>query len=34
VLDASATGPQPDDIKALVLGVLADHAARPIWSRP
>jgi hypothetical protein len=27
VLDASATGPQPDDIKALVLGVLADHAA-------
>jgi hypothetical protein len=33
VLDASATGPQPDDIKALVLGVLADHA-RPIWSRP
>jgi phage-related baseplate assembly protein len=25
VLDASATGPQPDDIKALVLGVLADR---------
>jgi phage-related baseplate assembly protein len=27
VLDASATGPQPDDIRALVLGVLAAHGA-------
>lgn len=29
VLDASATSPQPDDIRALVLGVLADHGAAP-----
>lgn len=27
VLDASATSPEPDDIKALVLGVLAQHSA-------
>lgn len=29
VLDASATSPEPDDIRALVLGVLADHAVEP-----
>jgi len=27
VLDASATSPEPDDIKALVLSILADHSA-------
>lgn len=29
VLDASAISPKPDDIRALVLGVLADHSATP-----
>lgn len=29
VLDASATSPEPDDIKALVQSVLADHDAAP-----
>ncbi|MCW2363540.1 MULTISPECIES: baseplate J/gp47 family protein [Sphingobium] len=29
VLDASATSPEPDDIRALVLSVLADHDANP-----
>lgn len=29
VLDASATSPEPEDIRALVLSVLADHSAAP-----